>query len=57
MAESAGVVSKEGRPVKRATVRFSALERKYTTVTDNEGRSQFGLLRLGKYSFTVLRDS
>jgi len=49
----AGVVSREGKPVKRATVHLSSSDREYNAVTNGEGRFSIWPVPAGKYSFAV----
>jgi hypothetical protein len=49
----AGVVSKEGKPVKHATVHLSSPDHEYSVVTDNDGRFSIWPVPVGKYSFAV----
>jgi Carboxypeptidase regulatory-like domain len=49
----AGVVSKEGKPVKHATVHLSSSDREFSAVTDGEGRFSIWPVPVGKYSFAV----
>lgn len=49
----AGAVSKEGKPVKHATVRLSSPDHEYTAVTDNDGSFLIWPVPVGKYSFAV----
>ena len=49
----AGVVSKEGKPVKHATVRLSSPDHEYSAVTDSDGSFLIWPVPVGKYSFAV----
>lgn len=49
----AGVVSKEGKPVKHATVHLSSPGKEYSAVTDSDGRFLIQPVPMGKYSFAV----
>lgn len=49
----AGVVSKEGKPVKHVKVHLASSDREYNAVTDGEGRFSIWPVQLGKYSFAV----
>jgi hypothetical protein len=49
----AGVVSREGKPVKHATVHLSSSDREYNAVTDGEGRFSIWPVPAAKYSFSV----
>ena len=49
----AGVVSREGKPLKHAKVRLFSPEREYSAITDDEGMSSIWPVALGKYSFAV----
>jgi hypothetical protein len=49
----AGVVSREGKPVKHATVRLSSSDREYNAVTNGEGRFSIWPVPAGEYSFAV----
>jgi hypothetical protein len=49
----AGVVSREGKPLKHATVHLSSSDREYNAVTDVEGRFSIWPVPAGKYSFAV----
>jgi hypothetical protein len=49
----AGIVSKEGKPVKHATVRLSSPDRQYSAVTDSDGKFSIWPVLLGKYSLAV----
>jgi hypothetical protein len=49
----AGVVSREGKPLKHVKVRLFSPEREYSAVTDDKGWFSIWPVALGKYSFTV----
>ena len=49
----AGIVSKEGKPVKHAAVRLSSPDHKYSAVTDSDGSFLVWPVPVGKYSFAV----
>jgi hypothetical protein len=49
----AGVVSKEGNPVKHAKVHLASSDREYYAVTDAAGRFSIWPVQLGRYSFVV----
>ena len=51
--EIVGVVSKEGKPVKHATVRLSSTDQEYRAVTDSDGWFKIWHVPVGKYSFAV----
>lgn len=48
-----GIVSKEGKPVKHATVHLSSSDHEYNTVTDSDGMFSIWPVPIGKYSFAV----
>jgi hypothetical protein len=48
-----GVVSKEGKPVRHATVHLSSPNHEYNTETDSDGRFSIWPVPVGKYSFAV----
>ena len=50
---TAGIVSKEGKPVRHATVHLSSPDHEHTTVTDSDGRFSIWPVPVGKYSFAV----
>jgi hypothetical protein len=49
----AGVVSREGKPLKHAKVRLFSAEREYSAITDDKGWFSIWPVALGQYSFTV----
>ena len=49
----AGVVSREGKPVRHAPVHLSSSDREYNAVTDDEGRFSIWPVPAGTYSFAV----
>jgi len=49
----AGVVSKEGQPVKLATVQLSSSSEEYSVITDEKGAFLIPSVAVGKYSFAV----
>jgi hypothetical protein len=48
-----GVVSREGKAVRHATVHLSSSDREYNAVTDGEGRFSIWPVPAGEYSFAV----
>jgi hypothetical protein len=49
----AGVISKEGKPLKHAKVHLSAGDREYSSITDDQGMFSILPVALGQYSFAV----
>jgi len=49
----AGVVSREGKPVRHATVHLSSSDHEYNAVTDDQGKFSIWPVPAGKYSFAV----
>jgi hypothetical protein len=49
----AGVISKEGQPLKHATVQLSSSAQEYSAITDEKGAFLIRNVAVGKYSFAV----
>jgi len=49
----AGVVLREGKPLRHVKVRLFSPEREYSAMTDDEGMFSIWPVALGKYSFSV----